>query len=72
MTKKWITCLGILGFSLLLSGKAGRACTYTGGVTCNTFLGTVCDGECDGDVCAAGMGRREYSCSDGTVQFDSE
>jgi hypothetical protein len=71
MTKKWITCLGILSLALLTSERAGRACTFTGAVTCNTPLGTACDGDCDGDVCA-GTQVSEYACTDGTIQFVNE
>jgi len=40
-------------------------------VTCNTFLGTSCDGGCDGDVCQ-GTQMNEYACTDGSVQFTAE
>jgi len=65
-----LRCAIVLVLASLTSIKTGRACNY-GGVTCNTFLGTACDGACDGDVCE-GTQMNEYSCTDGSVQFIQE
>ena len=65
--RRWCLAMAIL---ILPASRVGRACSY-GGVTCNTFLGTACDGACDGDVCE-GTQMNEYSCTDGSVQFIQE
>ena len=50
MKKRILGSVVVLAMAALLSTRAGRACSY-GGVTCNTPIGTACDGLCDGDVC---------------------
>jgi hypothetical protein len=54
------------------ASKASRACGNFGGpaapVTCNTYLSSSCDGQCDGDVCE-GTESDEYACSDGTIEY---
>lgn len=70
MRNLWIKALIVLCVITFSAAKAGHACSY-GGVTCNTLLGTACDGECLDDICY-GTQVREYACSDGTIQFVNE
>ena len=64
---KLLFSLCLMTIGALATTRAGRSCTV-GGVTCNTLIGTACDGNCDGDVCE-GTQTYEYSCSDGSIQF---
>lgn len=71
MKKLWLKSSMLVLFVGIASMQAGRACVLTGNVTCDTFLSTACDGDCDGDVCL-GTQVDEYSCSDGSIQFVDE
>lgn len=71
MRKRLFVVAGVSAVLCLSSVRSGRACVYSGNVTCNTYLGTACDGLCDNDVCD-GTQVDEYSCSDGSVQFVNE
>ena len=70
MKKKLISSIILLALGALGSSREVHACSYQN-VTCNTFLGTSCDGGCDGDVCQ-GTQMNEYACTDGSVQFTAE
>jgi hypothetical protein len=71
MKRKLLGSIALIGLGVLSATKAGHACSYGGTVTCNTYLGTACDGLCDGDVCQ-GTQVKEYSCTDGSIQFVNE
>jgi hypothetical protein len=71
MKKKILYSMMLAVLVILGASKSSRACGNFGPVTCTVFLGSSCDGECDGDVCV-GTTVDEYSCSDGTIEYVNE
>jgi hypothetical protein len=69
MKRKILYSMMLAVLVTLGASKPGRACGYTGPVTCNTFLGTACDGQCQDDVCPGGQTVSEYACSDGSILY---
>ena len=67
----WVLeCLLLIALIAVASTKAGKACNYSG-VTCNTIIGTACNGSCQDDVCV-GTQVNEVLCSDGSIQFQDQ
>jgi hypothetical protein len=70
MNKKILSSVGLIALVVFGSIRAGHACSTTG-PTCNTLLGTSCEGSCDGDLCV-GTKLGEYLCTNGAIQYRAE
>jgi hypothetical protein len=76
MKRKILYSMMLAVLVTLGASKASRACGNVGGgsgpVVCPVYLGTICDGTCQGDVCPSGEQYAEYECSDGSIQYTPE